>query len=137
MHVRTDLLQAPPTSYTATVEMNPLVFVLVVYVAVCSADWQDGNDGTDRLNGDLPNMPLQMKAGSSPQDCAHACYASSQCKAWVFGRTNCGGTTSRLPQCFLKAEVTQQSVRPCRVSRSDAETVYTLISLSLRIPFQL
>lgn len=53
---------------------------LTVFVAVCSADWQDGNDGVDRLNGDLLNMPISLKAGARPRDCAQLCYANTQCK---------------------------------------------------------
>ena len=89
-------------------------FLLVVVLsAVCSADWQDGNDGVDRLGGDLTNMPIALKTGSAPEDCAQLCYSSSQCKAWAFCKPNCGGSTD--PQCYLKANVTQQSLNPCRV----------------------
>ena len=60
------------------------LIVLTVFVAVCSADWQDGNDGVDRLNGDLLNMPISLKAGTTPRDCAQLCYANTHCNAWAF-----------------------------------------------------
>ena len=96
--------------------MKFLVLYLSVFTAVCKADWQDGNDGVDRTNGDLPNMPISLKSGSAPKDCAQMCYSSSQCKAWVFTKPNCSGSTG--PQCSLKATVTQQSSNTCRVCYS-------------------
>ena len=90
-----------------------VLLFLSVCIAVCKADWQDGNDGVDRLGGDLPNMPISLKTGSAPKDCAQLCYSSSQCKAWAFCKPNCGGSTG--PQCYLKVNVTQQSLNPCRV----------------------
>ena len=87
---------------------------LTVFVAVCSADWQDGNDGVDRLNGDLLNMPISLKAGARPRDCAQLCYANTQCKAWAFNKPNCNGSVTA--ECYLKAEITQQSTNPCKVS---------------------
>lgn len=126
---------APPTMRVHIIEvncgtMNVLVVVLALsYVAVCSADWQDGNEGVDRMNGDLPDMPIQLKTGATSKDCAQFCYSSAQCKAWVFCKPNCGGSTA--PQCYLKAEVTQQSANPCRVSLSkDTPLQVTLYSMA-------
>ena len=87
--------------------------VLIFFVVICSADWQDGNDGVDRLNGDLPNMPISLKADANPRKCSQLCYASNQCRAWVFNKPNCNGSVAA--QCHLKAEVTQQSTNPCKV----------------------
>ena len=89
--------------------------LLAICLSSCSADWADGNDGIDRMNGDLPNMPIQMKTGAAPKDCAQLCYASGQCKAWAYAKPSCNGSTSTTPQCSLKDQVTQQSVNPCRV----------------------
>jgi hypothetical protein len=88
--------------------------ILTVIVAVCSADWQDGNDGVDRLNGDLLNMPVSLKAGTSPRDCAQLCYANVDCKAWTFSKPSCNGSVTA--ECYLKAEITQQSTNPCKVN---------------------
>ena len=90
-----------------------------VFFSPSSADWADGNDGIDRMNGDLPDMPIQMKAGAAPKDCAQLCYASGQCKAWAYAKpkASCNETNLTTPQCFLKEQVTKQSVNPCRVSR--------------------
>ena len=94
-----------------------LLLVLVIYFSPCRGDWADGNDGVDRADGDLPNMPIHLKAGAaSPKDCAQLCYSSDQCKAWAFVKPNCSGTPAT-PMCYLKAQVTQQRADPCRVSR--------------------
>ena len=95
------------------VDGHQKLIILTVFVAFCSANWQDGNDGVDRLNGDLLNMPISLKAGTTPRDCAQLCYANTQCKAWAFNKPNCNGLVAA--QCYLKAEVTQQSTNPCKV----------------------
>lgn len=94
-----------------------LLLVLAIYLSPCHGDWADGNDGVDRMNGDLPNMPIPLKSGAAPKDCAQLCYTGNQCKAWAFAKPNCNGS-SATPQCFLKSQVTQQSADPCRVSLS-------------------
>ena len=101
-----------------------LLVVLSACIAFCNADWQDGNDGVDRLGGDLPNMPISLKSGPAPKDCAQLCYSSSQCKAWVFSKPNCSASPG--PQCFLKATVTQQSVNPCRVGYARTIIIHLL-----------
>ena len=87
---------------------------LSVCIAISKSAWEDGNDGVDRTDGDLPNMPILMKTGSAPKDCAQLCYSSSQCKAWVYHKPNCNGSSTD-PQCCLKGSVTQQSANICRV----------------------
>ena len=112
--------------------MKLAVLFLSIFIAVCKADWQDGNDGVDRMNGDLPNMPISLKTGSAPKDCAQLCYSSSQCKAWSYCKPNCNGSTA--PQCYLKASVTQQSANPCRVwkfnSKSNLKIGNTILGLT-------
>ena len=78
-----------------------------------SGDWLDGNDGVDRPNGDLPGMPVALKNGSAPRDCASLCSQSAECKAWAFVKQNCGGSAQ--PQCFLKALIPPQAKLDCRV----------------------
>ena len=94
--------------------------VALLLVAVCLspslADWADGNDGIDRMDGDLPNMPIWLKKDGAPKDCAQLCYASGQCKAWAYAKAYCNDTNVTTPRCFLKEQVTPQSVNPCRVS---------------------
>ena len=91
-----------------------VLFFLSVCIAISKSAWEDGNDGVDRTDGDLPNMPISMKTGSAPKDCAQLCYSSSQCKAWVYCKPNCSGSSTG-PQCYLKGSVTQQSANKCRV----------------------
>ena len=89
--------------------------VLTLLVVICGAEWQDGNDGVDRRNGDLLSVPISLKAGATPRDCAQMCYANTQCKAWTFSKPNCSGSAVTA-QCYFKAEVTQQSRDLCKVS---------------------
>ena len=89
------------------------MFLVCLLAALVSADWMDGDDGVDRKNGDLPNMPIQLQSGAAPRDCAKLCIDSAECKGWAFCKENCSGTTA--PQCYLKAKLLSQSYDPCRV----------------------
>lgn len=89
------------------------ILVICLLAALASADWMDGDDGIDRRNGDLPNMPINLKSGAAPRDCAQLCVASAECKGWAFCKENCSGSTT--PQCFLKAQLQPQSYDSCRV----------------------
>ena len=77
------------------------------------ADWLDGNDGVDRSGNDLPNMPISLKEGSKPRDCASMCSNNPECQAWVFSKPNCGGSGN---QCWFKAAVPKQVQDSCKVS---------------------
>ena len=110
--------------FAITMDGHLRLVTLTVFVAVCSGDWQDGNDGVDRLNGDLLNMPISLKSGASPRDCARFCYANAQCKAWAFSKPNCNGSV--IAQCYLKAEITQQSTNPCKVSCIEYVLCYSM-----------
>ena len=105
-----------PTSFTMATDLHPFLLLLTLAL-LAKADWLDGNDGVDRPNGDLPGMPVALKNGSAPRDCAAMCRDSAECEAWAFLKQNCGGNTDR-PQCFLKAAVTNQVKKTCLVSSS-------------------
>ena len=91
------------------------VLFLCSFCGLVSADWLDGNDGVDRYGSDLPNMPLPLKNGSGPRDCAEMCENNPECNAWALAKPSCGGSTVSQPQCYLKAIVPQQVKNPCRV----------------------
>ena len=122
MHVRTRIGRG---WYILCAKMTRGFVVLTVLVIICGAEWQNGNDGVDRPNGDLLSVPISMKAGATPSDCAQLCYANTQCKAWAFSKPNCSGSTVTA-QCYLKAEVTQQSTDPCKVSYMTCNTLTVL-----------
>lgn len=107
--------RAPPLSIQHC-KMTSQLLSFLCCVAVVSADWLDGNDGVDRYGSDLPGMPVALKNGSAPRECANMCGASPQCKAWAFSKQDCGG--SGLPACYLKAIVPKQLKNPCRVGSS-------------------
>ncbi|XP_065186897.1 uncharacterized protein LOC135817607 [Sycon ciliatum] len=102
-----------------------LVYVLLLFGAGASEGaWEDGDDGVDRRNGDLPGMPVKLEPGNKPSDCADMCVANEQCVSWAFGKANCTEEyitldwvrDSAAPMCWLKGQVTQQSADKCRVS---------------------
>ena len=88
------------------------VFLALVTVHGVRCSWRDGDNGVDRVGGDLPNMPI--RSVGSPGDCADACGKNSDCVAWAFGTSGCGGLNTTA--CWLKNAVMPQSLDPCRVS---------------------
>ncbi|PRP77362.1 hypothetical protein PROFUN_05607 [Planoprotostelium fungivorum] len=44
----------------------------------------DWDQQTDRGGYDLPNMPINMPAGSAPINCQAKCGATAECAAWAF-----------------------------------------------------
>ena len=89
--------------------------VLVSYSVPCTARWEDGNAGVDRKGGDLPHMPIELKEGAIPSDCAKLCYANDQCKAWSYHNASCLRFSDH-PECYLKDQVTDQIQSSCMVS---------------------
>ena len=88
--------------------------VLVLLASLAAGDWADGDDGVDRMYGDLPGMPVALPSSASPRDCAALCQKEERCVAWAYCKPRCGGLGD--PQCYLKASVMLQSANPCRVS---------------------
>lgn len=96
-----------------------MLFVAVLIILVSSwsvqAAWENGDDGIDRPNGDLPKMPITLNNTSDPVSvCAKLCQNNILCHAWAYCKPNCGGM--KAPLCYLKANITSQSLNPCRVS---------------------
>ena len=91
--------------------------LLLLLAAAAAGSWLDGDDGVDRANGDLADMPMKMNASASPSGCAGLCEAESKCVAWVYSKPSCKGQGTSYPLCYLKAAVMQQSSNPCRVGR--------------------
>jgi len=85
----------------------------LLLAAAAAGSWLDGDDGVDRVSGDLPNMPMKMNSSASPSDCAKLCEAESKCVAWVYSKPSCKGMS--YPLCYLKEAEMQQSYNPCRV----------------------
>ena len=90
------------------------LFVLFLGISCVLSAWEDGHDGVDRKNGDLPGMPITLNSTSPPSQCAKLCDMKSECKAWAYSKMNCDGQ-QQAPLCYLKAQVTAQSLNPCRV----------------------
>ena len=80
----------------------------------CSARWEDGNDGVERIGANLPGTPIKLKIGAAPSDCAQLCYADPRCEAWSFRKASCEPSNTSL--CFMKVEVVGQSPNKCTVS---------------------
>ncbi len=87
---------------------------LILLAASASCLWLDGDDGVDRRNGDLPNMPVALNLSAQPSDCGRLCLATHQCVAWAYGKPQCSGAGQQ-PMCWLKGAVTTQSYNLCRV----------------------
>ena len=93
------------------------LLAVAVLAFEAGASWQDGDDGVDRPNGDLPDMPIQLNASQPASVCAQLCQKEAQCVAWAYCKADCGGSTSS-SQCYLKSTLTQQTYNSCRVSHS-------------------
>lgn len=107
------------------------VMKVILYLCACFglltsvvADWEDGNDGVDRPNGDLPNQPIVLEASAQPKDCAGLCKANDACKAWAYLKANC--EKPKVPWCYLKATITPQRRNTCIVSIT---LIYTYLFL--------
>ena len=90
-----------------------LLLGLCFVVTDCA--WEDGDNGVDRPNGDLPSMPIALNASDQPKHCAGLCQQNKDCTAWAYCVPNCGGGQAN-PSCYLKGSVTQQAANLCRVS---------------------
>ena len=92
-------------------------FCLLALAASTLAAWEDGDDGVDRPNGDMPGMPITMDKDAVPSDCAMMCvyHQSALCKAWVYLKPFCDGRVQ--PVCYLKAELSKQQYKECAVSQ--------------------
>ena len=95
-----------------------MLFVAVLIILVSNwsvqAVWENGDDGIDRPNGDLPGMPITLNTSDPVSVCAKLCQKNVLCHAWAYCKSNCGGVEA--PLCYLKANITSQSLDLCKVS---------------------
>lgn len=99
------------------------LFLLFLSISCVLSAWEDGHDGVDRRNGDLPDMPITLNSTSPPSQCAKLCDTKIECKAWAYCKMNCNGQ-QQAPLCYLKAQVTAQSLDPCRVRETISCSFY-------------
>jgi hypothetical protein len=92
-----------------------LLLALTSLPSSVQGGWEDGNNGTDRMNGDMAGMPITMNDTGQPSDCFKLCQKEPQCKAWAYSKPNCS-SQGKSPLCYLKSNITGQSLNPCRVS---------------------
>ena len=98
-------------------------FLLVLCVGAAADGWLDGDDGVDRPNGDLPNMPItNMSCSTAASACAALCADSSRCVAWAFRKPNCSSRVN--PLCYLKGELMKQSYNSDIVSGGGGVHLY-------------
>ncbi len=88
-----------------------LYYLVIISFRVTQSAWEDGDNGIDRVDGDMPNMPVDSDA---PNKCATLCNNNNDCVAWAYCLPNCGGQRGSV--CYLKSTITVQSLNPCRVS---------------------
>ncbi|XP_065833436.1 uncharacterized protein [Oscarella lobularis] len=94
-----------------------VVFLLVFIRSFSSANFADGDNGVDRMYGDLPGMPVTLHSTDKPSVCAQMCEKNAQCVCWAYCKANCsGGNDNSKPLCYLKGTLMKQNANPCRVS---------------------
>ena len=101
------LCRSAGQSATAMVQLSVLVLSSLV-LAVTLARYQKR---TDRPGSDLPNMPIRLDEGSSPDDCEALCANRPACQAWTY--ETCG---PRAQSCWLKYEAKKTVRNNCKAS---------------------
>ena len=102
------------------------MFLVALFCAlvfhVGSASLSDGDDGVDRMDGDIAGMPITLQANDKPSVCSKMCDSNPQCVCWAYCKANCSGDPSA-PLCYLKDKLMPQSLNPCRVDMQASQSM--------------
>ena len=91
-----------------------LLFALLSFLVLkAESAWENGDDGIDRVGGNLDQMPIPFDTLDPPELCAKICQTNPDCVAWVYAKPDCNEQNK--PSCFLKGTITAQSLNSCMV----------------------
>ena len=111
---------------------RPVMYALVGSLCLLSCvtcSWLDGDDGVDRPEGNLPDMPIFLNRTQPASTCAQLCKRNPHCLAWAYSKADCEREAS--PHCNLKATIPKQAYNPCRVSLTGRARANSLASQTL------
>ena len=91
-----------------------VALVCTVSFRAVTAALEDGDDGVDRMYGDIAGMPIPLQANDKPSVCSKMCDSEQKCVCWAYSKANCSGDGA-VPMCYLKEKVMPQSLNRCRV----------------------